>query len=54
MGWFDPITQPLAEMLAPLFGMDIGKLKSYLDGILLLIVLIVSVVFAFKIIRLFK
>lgn len=51
MGWFDPITQPLAEMLAPLFGMETEKLKSYLDGILLLILLIIGAVVAFKILR---
>jgi len=54
MGWFDPITQPLAEMLAPLFGMDVETLKSYLDGILLLIVLIVAIILIFKIIKWFK
>jgi len=54
MGWFDPITQPFAEMLAPLFGMEEKKLKSYLDGILLLIVFIVAIILIFKIIKWFK
>jgi len=54
MGWFDPITQPLAEMLAPLFGMEVKELKSYLDGIFLLIVFIIAIILVFKIIKWLK
>jgi len=47
--WLDPISQPLAELLAPLFGKTPEELKPQIEGVLLIIILIIAAVIGFKI-----
>ncbi|MEM2191364.1 MAG: hypothetical protein QW540_08060 [Archaeoglobaceae archaeon] len=48
---FEAISRPIAEALAPLFGKTVDEVQNYVEGILMLLVLIVGIFLGFKVIR---
>ena len=46
---FETVTRPIAELLAPLFGVAPEELQPKIEGLIWLVIIIFAVIFGWKI-----